>query len=191
MIRLVVGLGNPGRKYQNTRHNLGFRVLDLLLKNYRSKMKRGSKTFYFSKVNLEDRELYLVKPDTFMNLSGQAVKDCLNRWDVKKEETLVLCDDLNLPLGSIRIRPEGSDGGNNGLKSIIEELGTGRFPRMRLGIGSNPEGVPAEKYVLQNFRKDEKKTVTKLIQTAAEAVEFTLEEGLEKAMNKYNRGGDI
>jgi len=165
--------------------------LDLLLKNYRSKMKRGSKTFYFSKVSLDDRQLYLVKPDTFMNLSGRAVKDCLNRWDVEKEEVLVLCDDLNLPLGSIRIRPEGSDGGNNGLKSIIGELGTNQFPRVRLGIGSNPQSVPAEKYVLQNFRKNEYRPVTELIKTAAEAVEFTLEEGLEKAMNKYNRGGDI
>src|SRR4030067_2691333 len=111
MIRLVVGLGNPGRKYKDTRHNLGFQVIDLLAKKHKKKPKSGSGDFHFAKIDFEGRELYLVKPDTFMNDSGIAVSECINRWEVRPEELLVICDDLSLPLGRIRIRAEGSHRG--------------------------------------------------------------------------------
>jgi peptidyl-tRNA hydrolase, PTH1 family len=189
MIRLVVGLGNPGRKYKDTRHNLGFQVIDLVAKKHKKKPKSGPSDFHFAKIDFEGRELYLVKPDTFMNDSGIAVSDCLKRWEVRPEELLVICDDLSLPVGRIRIRANGSDGGHNGLKSIIAHVGSSDFPRLRMGIGPNPPDYPAEKYVLKPFHKSEKKIVKEMIQTAREAVEYTIAEGVEKAMNRYNAKG--
>jgi len=184
-----VGLGNPGRKYKNTRHNLGFQVIDLLAKKLKKKPKSGVGDFHFAKMDFVGRELYLVKPDTYMNDSGIAVSECINRWEVKPEELLVICDDLSLPVGKIRVRAEGSDGGHKGLKSIIAEIGTTDFPRLRMGIGPNPPDYPAEKYVLKPFHKSEKKIVKEMIQTAAEAVELSITEGVEKAMNRYNAKG--
>jgi len=191
MIRIIVGLGNPGRKYQKTRHNLGFQVVDLLAKRHKQKHKKGRGKYEYAKIALSDRVLYLVKPTTFMNDSGVAVSDCLYRWDVKPEELLVICDDLSLPLGKIRVRLRGSDGGHNGLKSVIGHLGSTDFPRLRMGIGMNPPDCPAEEYVLKPFDKSEKKSVKEMITISVEASEFALTEGVEKAMNRYNhRGGE-
>lgn len=184
-----MGLGNPGRKYKDTRHNLGFQVIDLLAKKHKKKPKSGRGDYHFTRIDFENRELYLVKPDTYMNHSGIAVSDCLKRWEVKPEELLVICDDLSLPTGKIRIRANGSDGGHKGLKSIIAESGTTDFPRLRMGIGPNPPDYPAEKYVLKPFHKTEKKIVKEMIQTAREAAEYTIAEGVEKAMNRYNAKG--
>ena len=189
MIRLVVGLGNPGRKYKDTRHNLGFQVIDLVAKKHKKKPKSGPGDFHFAQIDFEGRELYLVKPDTFMNDSGIAVSDCLKCWEVKPEELLVICDDLRLPVGRIRIRTKGSDGGHNGLKSIIAHLGSSDFPRLRMGIGQPEPNYPAEKYVLKPFHKKEKKIVKEMIQTAAEAVDYTIAEGVQKAMNRFNAKG--
>ena len=186
-----MGLGNPGRKYQKTRHNLGFQVIDLLAKKHKQKPKRGRGKYEYAKVPLSDRVLYLVKPTTFMNNSGVAVSDCLYRWDVKPEDLLVICDDLSLTLGKIRIRIRGSDGGHNGLKSIIGQLDSSDFPRLRMGIGMNPLDYPAEEYVLEPFDKSEKKSVKEMIEMSAQAAELTISEGVEKAMNRYNhRGGE-
>jgi len=184
-----VGLGNPGRKYKDTRHNLGFQVIDLSAKKHKKKPKSGPGDFHFAQIDFKGRELYLVKPDTFMNDSGIAVSNCLKRWEVKPEEFLVICDDLSLPTGRIRIRAEGSDGGHNGLKSIIAHVGSSDFPRLRMGIGPNPPGYAAEKFVLKPFHKSEKKIVKEMIQTTREAVEYTIAEGVEKAMNRFNAKG--
>ena len=184
-----MGLGNPGRKYKNTRHSLGFQVIDLLAKQHKKKPKSDPGDFHLVQIDFKGRELYLVKPDTFMNDSGIAVSDCLKHWEVKPEELLVICDDLSLPTGKIRIRVKGSDGGHKGLKSIIAEIGTTDFPRLRMGIGPNPPDYPAEKYVLKPFHKSEKKIVKEMIQTATEAVDYTITEGAEKAMNRFNAKG--
>ena len=185
-----MGLGNPGRKYKNTRHNLGFQVLDLLAKKHKKKAMAGGWEYHFAKVDFKGRELYLVKPDTFMNNSGLAVSDCVMRWEVKPEELLVICDDLSLPVGRIRIRARGSDGGHKGLKSIIGEIRTTDFPRVRMGIGQPEPNCPAEEYVLEPFARSEKKIVKQMIKTAAEAVDFCIKEGVQPAMNRFNgRGG--
>ncbi len=187
-----MGLGNPGRKYKSTRHNLGFQVLDSLAKKHKKKLKSGPGDFHFARISFKDRDVYLVKPDTFMNHSGMAVSDCLKRWEVRPEELLVICDDLYLPLGRIRIRNKGSDGGHNGLKSIIAEIGTTDFPRLRMGIGQPQPNYSAEEYVLEPFARTERKTVRQMIKTAAEAADSCIIEGVEKAMNRFNAtGGDI
>ena len=184
-----MGLGNPGRKYKNTRHNLGFQVIDLLCKRHKRKPKSGRGGYDYTKISLADQNLHLVKPSTYMNNSGAAVCGCLERWEISPEELLVICDDLSLPLGKIRIRAGGSDGGHNGLKSIISQLGLTDFPRLRLGIGQNPPDYPAEKYVLEPFHRNEKKAVKEMIETATQAIEFTIDEGVQKAMNRYNSKG--
>src|SRR4030067_3196920 len=167
MIRLVVGLGNPGRKYKDTRHNLGFQVVDLLAKKHKKKPKSGQGEYHMARIDFKGRELYLVKPDTFMNNSGIAVSDCLMRWEVKPEELLVICDDLSLPVGRIRIRAKGSDGGHKGLKSIISDIRTTDFPRVRMGIGQPEPNYPAEEYVLEPLARSEKKIVKQMIKNAA------------------------
>jgi PTH1 family peptidyl-tRNA hydrolase len=192
MIRLIVGLGNPGRKYQDTRHNLGFQVLDLMAKKHKKKLKSGPGDFHFARISFVGQDLYLVKPDTFMNNSGVAVSDCLKRWEVMPEELLVICDDLSLPLGKIRIRARGSDGGHKGLKSIIAEIRTAEFPRLRMGIGQPLSNYPAEEYVLRPFAKSERKIVRQMLKTAAEAADFSISEGVERAMNRFNpTGGEV
>lgn len=181
MIRLVIGLGNPGRLYQKTRHNVGFMVLSRLAK------KRGLK---FDKKCCRSRiaegeGIVLAKPYTYVNLSGKSARALLQRFSLSPEEMLVICDDIALPLGKIRIRKKGSDGGHNGLRSIINELATEKFPRLRVGIGR--EGIKdLVAYVLGEFDKEEKEILEKVLDVTVQAVECILEEGIEVAMNKYN-----
>jgi len=150
-VRLIVGLGNPGKKYQNTRHNLGFLIIDKL-RNYHFK------------------NLILLKPQTFMNESGSEVLQKANYFKIKPQDIWVICDDINLPLGQMRIKEEGSSGGHKGLQSIIDELKTEDFPRIRVGIGLPEPKIPAEDYVLQNFSALEKKEIDKTIDQVAEII---------------------
>ena len=186
---MIVGLGNPGRRYENTRHNLGFQVIELLAKIYKKKLHKSRQDYDWARLSVNGEGLYLVKPRTFMNNSGLTVSDCLDRWGVASQELLVVCDDLSLPLGKSRIRAQGSDGGHNGLKSIISHVGTTDFPRLRMGIGQNPSGQPAEKFVLEPFEKREKKTVKEMTAQAAQAANFAVREGIEKGMNQFNNPG--
>lgn len=183
---MVVGLGNPPRKYQDTRHNLGYKVLDSLLENFKLKLKAGKGDYYFTATEIDKRETYLVKPSTYMNDSGVAVLQAVEKFDIKPEELLVVCDDFNLPLGKLRIRERGSEGGHKGLRSIIYHLNSQEFPRIRLGIGLPPAGVPTEEYVLEKFNPVEKKILNEMLDKACQAITTALSLGIKESMQKLN-----
>jgi PTH1 family peptidyl-tRNA hydrolase len=187
MIKLVVGLGNPGKEYENNRHNLGYKVIDDLAKRKRKSLKAGKGDYFFCRIESGDKELFLVKPSTFMNISGWVVVDCLTDFDMRAENLFVLCDDINLPLGEIRIREGGSDGGHKGLRSIIYQLNTLDFARLRMGVGMPEEETDLEQYVLDDFKQGELGIVDKMIRQSADAVEDTLVWGIKQTMNKYNQ----
>ncbi|MFH1867604.1 MAG: aminoacyl-tRNA hydrolase [Candidatus Omnitrophota bacterium] len=187
-MKVIVGLGNPGSKYINTRHNLGFRVVSKLADRYKVKLKKK----IFSKAKearctVFNKKLVLVQPLTFMNLSGNCVREHLNNPRISIDDLLIVCDDINLNLGQIRIRPQGSDGGHNGLESIIRSLGTKDFSRVRIGI--RPEKFPADlsDYVLSDFTEDEISRVEESILKSCDACEDWIRSGVEKAMNVYNK----
>jgi len=186
MIKLVVGLGNPGKEYQDNRHNLGYKVIDELTKRKRKRLKEGKGDYFFCQVESEERELLLIKPSVFMNMCGWVVLDCLADFDISPEDLLVLCDDINLPLGMIRIRESGSDGGHKGLRSIIYQLNTLNFARLRMGVGMPEQEMDLEDYVLEDFKEDELETKEEMIKQAADAIEYTFAFGIKEAMNKYN-----
>jgi len=185
-VRLVVGLGNPGRRYQKTRHNLGYRVVDLLAEKYKKGFKAGKGEYLYCQLKIEGKEVYLLKPLTFMNDSGQAVFDFLGFFNLTPPELFVICDDINLPLGKLRLREKGSDGGHKGLSSIIYHLVSEEFPRLRLGIGPLPEGNVLEDFVLKKFKKEEEKSVEEMICKGALTVENSIVYGLNDSMNRLN-----
>jgi PTH1 family peptidyl-tRNA hydrolase len=191
--KLIVGLGNPGRKYARNRHNVGFQCLDRLAQAHglsfgsrvlsRLKGRRGKASLASGKI--ADVRVVLAKPLTYMNLSGQAVKQLASFYRLPLEDILVIYDDLDLPLGTIRLRPEGGSGGHRGIRSIIEALGSQSFPRLRVGIG-RPPGNDAVSYVLSDFTGDEQIMLENVYERVAAAVELFLREGIEMAMNAYN-----
>lgn len=183
--RLIVGLGNPGAKYDRTRHNIGFDLIDQLAKRWQitvSDQKRFQGIVGEGWVNRQ--KIVLLKPQTFMNLSGQAIRSVLDWYKLSPTEVLVLYDDLDLPLGKLRIRLAGSAGGHNGMKSIISHLGTPTFPRLRMGIGKSQDETIS--HVLGKFSAAEAVIVSEVLQLSADAVDLSLGAGVEKAMNKYN-----
>jgi PTH1 family peptidyl-tRNA hydrolase len=186
MLKLLVGLGNPGRKYQPSRHNLGYRVVELIAEKKKKKFKSKKGDYWFSEVEFERNPAILLKPKSFMNLSGIPVSRALKDFDLELENILVLCDDVNLPLGKIRIREKGSDGGHKGLKSIIQETASKEFARLRMGIGLPPEGKELERFVLEKFNKEERKTVEQMIEKAAQAIEVCVDLGLALGMREFN-----
>ncbi|MBN8583110.1 MAG: aminoacyl-tRNA hydrolase [Anaerolineae bacterium] len=186
---LLIGLGNPGREYKDTRHNIGFMLIDHLAEKIGARgMKVQSKAIVTSGV-YEEHKLILAKPQTYMNLSGQSVQGLLHFYKIPLENLLIAHDDLDIPYGTIRIRPTGGPGGQRGMANTIELLGTKDFPRLRLGIGRPPGRMDAKDYVLQDFSRDDLKLMPDLLSRASEAaLEFVMK-GLNAAMNKYN--GDI
>jgi PTH1 family peptidyl-tRNA hydrolase len=187
MVKLVAGLGNPGRKYAKTRHNLGFMVVDLLAEREGASFKKRKGDFSQSTIPVGGANRTLLKPSTFMNLSGLAVSYAARFYELSPREILVVCDDISLPLGKIRIRSRGSDGGHKGLRSIVEELGSNDFPRLRIGIGTpeNPD-YPVEDFVLSKFSRAEEKAISEAIRTAVSAVETIVRDGVEAAQQTYN-----
>lgn len=184
-MKLIIGLGNIGDKYVFTRHNIGFMAVDkIALDNDLtfSEEKRLKSLMTKSKIYGED--CILIKPTTFMNLSGEAVRAVMDYYKIKIEDILVIYDDLSLPLGKMRFRPNGSDGGHNGIKSIIQHCGKD-FARLKLGIGPQPP-IPAENFVLQNFTKEQLTIVKDVVTTTKDAVGFYFENGIQKAQNKFN-----
>jgi PTH1 family peptidyl-tRNA hydrolase len=183
---LLVGFGNPGREYINTRHNIGFMLIDRLAVRLNAHgMKLQSKAIVMSAL-YEERKVILAKPQTYMNLSGQSVQGLLHFYKLPPENLLVAHDDLDLPIGTLRIRPAGGPGGQRGMASTIEQLGTKEFPRLRLGIGRPPGRMDPKDYVLQDFSKDDIKLLPEVLDRAADAaLEFVIK-GLNTAMNKYN-----
>jgi len=183
---LLVGLGNPGREYQTNRHNYGFMLIDRLAVRLNARGLKVQSKAIVTSATYEDHRLILAKPQTYMNLSGQSIQGLAHFYKLPMENMLVAYDDLDLPFGTIRLRPGGGPGGQKGVASTIERLGTKDFARLRLGIGRPPGRMDPAAYVLQNFSRDELKLVSEILDRAADAaLEFVMN-GLDKAMNKFN-----
>lgn len=186
---LIIGLGNPGREYKDTRHNIGFMLIDHIAVRLNARgMKMQSKAIVISALH-EERKIILAKPQTFMNLSGQSVQGLLHFYKIPFENLLVAHDDLDIPLGTLRIRPSGGPGGQRGMASTIEQLGTKDFPRLRLGIGRPPGRMDAKDYVLQDFSKEDMKLLPEVLESGVDAALTFVTHGLNKAMNQFN--GDV
>lgn len=187
MLALVVGLGNPGRRYARTRHNVGWMVVDALRARAGEPAERETAHSLLCHAVLGGREVALAKPLLFMNRSGRAVQALAAKAGVQTDDILVVADDFHLEFGALRARRGGSHGGHNGLRSIIEALGTQEFARLRIGIGEAPAGEDPADYVLEAFGRDEAARLPEIVDDAADCVELALSEGLEKAMNRHNR----
>lgn len=183
---LLIGLGNPGREYQNNRHNFGFMLIDRLAVRLGARGLKVQSKAIVTSTTYEDRRLILAKPQTYMNLSGQSAQGLLNFYKLPMENMLIAHDDLDIPFGTIRLRPGGGPGGQKGVASTIERLGTKGFARLRLGIGRPPGRMDPSAYVLQDFSRDEMKIISELLDRAADATLEFVVNGLDKAMNKYN-----
>jgi PTH1 family peptidyl-tRNA hydrolase len=183
---LIAGLGNPGREYQNNRHNVGFMAVDALAKEMGFKNLKVKSKSVVMEGKWNDKKVILIKPQTFMNLSGTAVSSLFRFYKVALTNLIVIHDDLDLPSLSIRLRPGGGAGGQKGVASIIQQIGTQQFNRVRIGIGRPPGRMDPADYVLQNFPKQEEKELPILFDTVTKAVMTIMESGIEIAMNKYN-----
>lgn len=186
-MKLIVGLGNPGFEYQWTPHNLGFRVVDRLAEICGVETSRREAQAHVASGMLEDVEVLLAMPQTYMNLSGLSVGRLLELYELEVEDLIVAVDDVNLPLGSLRVRPRGSAGGHNGLKSLIGALQSDDFVRVRMGVGPEEPPEDLSSYVLAPFRKADEETAAELVEQAAEAVRMILREGVSAAMTRFNR----
>jgi len=184
---LIVGLGNPGFEYAWTPHNLGFLVIDLVAERAGIRVERPEAKSYVGKGRIGQQEVALAKPQTYMNLSGMAVRELAERYEVAAAHILVVVDEVALPWGSLRIRERGSAGGHNGLKSVIGALGTDEFVRVRLGIQPDHPVGDISAYVLHRMRKAELEAAAELVERAANAVECAVTEGVRRAMNQFNR----
>jgi PTH1 family peptidyl-tRNA hydrolase len=183
---LIVGLGNPGKEYQATRHNVGFMTLDLIAQRLNTQINKVKFKGLFGEAFYDGEKILLLKPHTFMNLSGQSVVDALNFFKIPFEHLIVVYDDMDLPVGRLRIRSEGSSGGHRGMDSIVYQLSSDKFPRIRIGIG-RPEGQrDAADHVLGKINGEEAEKIKAVIETAAKAVLCTISEGADMAMNRYN-----
>lgn len=184
-MKLIVGLGNPGPKYAGTRHNVGFDVVDYLAAGPGCSAFREKFEAFVAELKEGDETILLVKPLTFMNLSGRAVRAALDFYKLPLDQVLVVCDDFNLPLGKLRVRAKGSHGGQNGLRNIQDQLGTDAYARLRIGVGQ-PNPGDAVDHVLSRFKPGEKKAVEDAIATAAQAALVWVRQGTEAAMNRFN-----
>ena len=179
-----IGLGNPGSHYAQTKHNAGFWVIDELCKRWKMDLLPGDGQYLFAE-NTE-KKIVLIKPLTGMINIGMIIKSLIAKWNLKLENLFIIFDDVDLPLGKIRIKPSGGDGCHKGMESIIYRLGTNRFPRIRFGIASGTNLRPSEKYVLKNFRKEDQIVANEVIVKISDAIESIIQDGLSKTMNQYN-----
>lgn len=182
-MKIIVGLGNPGMEYVHTRHNAGFETINLFAKKNNFSFSQKGKTMLVSENNYKGEKLILLKPLTYMNLSGQAVASIAGTYKAQPEDILIISDDMDLPCGKIRVRAKGSAGGHNGIKSVIASLGTQDFPRIRIGIGRNDNAID---FVLGKFSKEERKIMEEAYEKAADAIEDWMAQGVEWVMNRYN-----
>lgn len=183
---IIAGLGNPGGDYKNTRHNVGFEVIDKLAYDYNINMNKSKFKAVVGEGVINGQKVVLMKPLTFMNLSGESVRDAFNFYKIDIENLIVVCDDINLDVGSIRIRRKGSDGGQKGMYNIIYQLGDDEFPRVRVGVGSKPVGWDLKDFVLSKFTKEEIDIIDG-ITDAGKAVCMIVGGKIAEAMNEYNR----
>ena len=186
-MRLVFGLGNPGREYYKTRHNVGFLVIDCLSEKYQVDVENYCFRSLIGEGKIKGEKVILAKPLTFVNESGFSLKEIKTHYQLSPEDIIVISDDADLPLGRIRIAKKGGDGGHRGLRSIIQSLKTENFPRLRIGIGRPLEGMNLEDYVLEEFTPSEWELMELIIQKATLAIETVLTQGLDEAIQKYNR----
>jgi len=192
-VRLIVGLGNPGKVYEETRHNAGFRVLDRIVQTLRASHIESTRWYKLYDGRFVSERLVCLYPLTYMNRSGIAVRDVVEQFNIDTQNIIIIYDDFNLPLGSIRIRPGGSAGGHNGLSSVVEMMQTNDIPRVRLGIFNEKafsKYTDAADFVLSAFEPDEEETVITMFQKAHDAVLMIMKEGIPKAMNSFNQTAD-
>lgn len=183
---VIVGLGNPGNKYENTRHNVGFCTIDTLSDKYGIKVNRLKHKALVGEGTIKGVRVVLVKPQTFMNLSGESARDIIEWYKLAMENLIVIYDDVDLPVGTIRIRPGGSSGTHNGMKSVIYQLQSDEFPRIRIGIGRAPEGWDLADYVLSRYTGEDAGILRQSIERAADAAAAIVTDGVAAAMNTYN-----
>lgn len=183
---LIAGLGNPGREYKHNRHNVGFQVIDHLAARHRLAFSRIQNHAFVSSGSVAGRSVVMAKPQLYMNRSGGPLKALVKFYKVPLDKLLVVVDDIDLPLGTLRLRPEGSSGGQNGMRDIIEHLGTQEFARLRIGIGRPPGKRNAAGHVLQDFDRDEQDIIDQAYERASDAIETWLQEGITLAMSRHN-----
>ena len=184
---IVVGLGNPGDKYENTRHNAGFLVMDELARRGNFSIQKVKHKALTNTAVIGGQGVLVMKPTTYMNLSGEAVGDAARFYKIPADHVLVVSDDTDLPVGKLRIRKNGSAGGHNGLKSIIQHLGTDQFPRIRVGVGEKPHpDYDLADWVLGKFTGEDKKAIDAAVKKAADAIECIVKDGIDRGMNKFN-----
>ncbi|HET92309.1 MAG TPA: aminoacyl-tRNA hydrolase [Chloroflexi bacterium] len=188
---VIAGLGNPGRQYRANRHNVGFLCLDRLATVHHLSFDRRQKRAEVAAGRIGERRVVLAKPQTFMNESGSAVGPLIQFYKVDVACLLVIYDDLDLPLGTLRMRPSGGSGGHKGMRSIMQHLGTQSFPRLRIGIGRPPGRMDPAAYVLQDFSTEELELLDDTLDRAVATIETWLDEGVEMAMSRHNAGGDV
>src|SRR6056297_512797 len=184
-MHLIIGLGNIGRKYSGTRHNVGFDTIDYLAYKNKVQINKSKFNSVFGEYRIEGEKVLLVKPTTYMNRSGFAVVDIKNFYKVPLENIIVIYDDVDLDLGKLRIRPDGSAGSHNGMKSVIHQLGSDEFPRIRIGV-SKDDRMDLAAYVLQKFPDDEREVIKEIIEKAGDSAEEIIKKDIDKAMNKFN-----
>ena len=186
-MKCIVGLGNPGPEYRDTKHNIGFAVVNGLAKDNHVKIKEKSHFSLMGKGRIAGQDVLLVLPQTYMNLSGFAVGELIGNKIKSAQDLVVVCDDINLELGKIRLKKHGSSGGHKGLESIIQTLGKDEFPRLRVGIATEVHRGDITRYVLSPFKRKDKRNVSHTASLAEDAIICLLEEGIDKAMSKFNR----
>jgi len=183
-MKAIAGLGNPGDKYSGTRHNFGFMVVDKLAEQSSAVFKAGRGEYVYSKVN---PDLILIKPTTYMNNSGYAVKSALDYFKIHISDLTIIYDDIDLPLGTIRFREKGKSAGHRGIEDVIYHLSSHVFPRIKMGIANDGQMRPSENFVLRKFRKDEQEAVKETVNFACESLKFSLNHSIQETMNKYNK----
>lgn len=186
-MKLIVGLGNPGLRYKGTRHNIGFLIVREISKNFAIPLKKNKYSSIFGDGSIYTARAGLCLPETYMNLSGQAVSEAVRYQKTALEDLLIICDDINLKLGSLRLRKRGSAGGHNGMASIIDQLGTEEFPRLRVGVGSDRKISNMAEFVLRPFAVREKSLIKGIVKQAAECAATWVKDGPDKAMSLFNR----
>lgn len=187
-MKLIAGLGNPGNRYSHTRHNAGFMVIEALAESLKCPMRAGKGDYEYAEHAVGDERVILVKPMTYMNNSGLAIRELVKFYKIPLRDSLIICDDAALPLGKIRLRPSGSDGGQNGLKSVIYHLNSDQFPRLRIGIGNvRMAHMDLADFVLSRFDQDEEPILKKIVETCTDAARYFIEHGVVKTMNVFNK----
>ncbi|MFC4713853.1 aminoacyl-tRNA hydrolase [Planococcus dechangensis] len=186
-MKMIIGLGNPGKTYEKTRHNIGFQVIDRLANEWNAPLTQSKFKGMYGVVHRPEGKVMLVKPLTYMNLSGECIGPLMDYYNVDIEDIVVIYDDLDLPTGQLRLRQKGSAGGHNGIKSLIQHLGTQQFNRMRIGISRPPVGMKVPDYVLARFGEQEQPLMADAVSKSAEACNYWLSKPFVEVMNEYNR----